>query len=73
VLLLFNLLSKIPSQTLLTTTGLSELLGNGLETWLYGDYDSDVRIFIVDNGNVRDGNAEYKDSLRKHIGSARTE
>jgi len=73
VLLLFNLLSKIPSQTLLTTTGLSELLNNGLETWLYGDYDSDVRIFIVDNGNVRDGNAEYKDSLRKHIGSARTE
>jgi len=73
VLLLFSLLSKIPSQTLLTTTELDELLSNGLETLLYNNYDSDVRIFIVDNGNVRDGNAEYKDGHRKYIGSARTE
>jgi len=80
VLFLFNLLSKIPSQTLLTTTGLGELWNDGLKAWLFNNSDSeckdiqpDIKIFIVDNGNVRDGNAEYKDSLRKHAGSARSE
>lgn len=80
VLFLFSLLSKIPSQTLLTTTGLGELWNDGLRAWLFNDSDNDrndiqpdIKIFIVDNGNVRDGNAEYKDSLRKHAGSAGSE
>jgi DNA replication and repair protein RecF len=80
VSLLFSLLSKIPAQTLLTTTGLNELWSNGLDTWLSRGVDedcngshADICIFIVDNGSVRDGNAEYKDSFRKHAGSTGSE
>lgn len=61
VSLLFDMISKMPAQTFLTTTGLHDFRDNHLERWLpkdnAGDQQSGLSVFIVENGCVRDGNA----------------
>ena len=63
VSLLFDMISKMPVQTFLTTTGFHDFQENYLERWLpkANEHNSGLSIFIVENGSVRDGNA-HKDN-----------
>jgi DNA replication and repair protein RecF len=64
VSLLFEMISKMPAQTFLTTTGLHDFRDSHLRRWLpkntSGEQQAGLSIFIVENGIVRDGNAVYK-------------
>lgn len=67
VSLLFDMISKMPAQTFLTTTtGLHDFRDSHLSRWLpkntSGEQQAGLSIFIVENGSVRDGNAVYKDN-----------
>jgi len=57
---LFDLLCKISVQTFLTTTSFSDL---AKVLRKFDSISSDCRFFIVENGRVRDGTAEYKRDL----------
>ncbi|MGB9596310.1 MAG: DNA replication/repair protein RecF, partial [Candidatus Poribacteria bacterium] len=57
VSLLFDLINKIPAQTFLTTT---DFHSNDMSIWLSNKEKTDLSIFIVENGSVREENAVYK-------------